>query len=181
MSILSYKGFEAASRGGHAHQQYSGEAWMPRKAKREVGARFAPQFILDHFDEKLKTLDVGKAIYSNIFEKFEEKPNVELYRRFPRDEHARILFVSLSEQWRQETLFESSISNVVMNENYQKIIGLGPRAVPWIIDDLRNSEDHWFWALRMITRENPVDEADRGNIPRMVAAWLKWAKNNGIE
>lgn len=67
--------------------------------------------------------------------------------------------------------------------SYQKIIAMGEKALPFILSDLRDNPDQpdqWFWALRVITEQNPVSDAHRGNFPAMVRDWLQWAENVGI-
>ena len=62
-----------------------------------------------------------------------------------------------------------------VNPSYQKIIGMGEAAVPFILKDLRdNGPADWFWALNMITDENPITEDMAGNMKAMTEAWLQW-------
>lgn len=88
-------------------------------------------------------------------------------------------FHALAEEWRDATEFTSSFTNMILHSAYQKIIGLGPAVVPVLLRELHHSPDHWFWALRHITRENPVAEEDAGNLDRMSEAWLEWGRQNG--
>ena len=88
-------------------------------------------------------------------------------------------FLDLSKKWREETIFTSSMTEIVLNDAYQQIIGMGPDVLPYIFDDLQTKGGHWFWALRAITRENPVKPEDVGNIKRMTESWLEWARCNG--
>ncbi len=62
---------------------------------------------------------------------------------------------------------------------YQKIIGMGPEAVPLILEELRRHPGYWFWALRMITDEDPVPKEVRGNMEKMIEAWVGWGVANG--
>lgn len=65
---------------------------------------------------------------------------------------------------------------------YQRIIGMGPDAVPLILAQLEaegDDPDQWFWALRAITAANPVKPEDQGNTVKMAEAWLRWAKHEG--
>ena len=62
---------------------------------------------------------------------------------------------------------------------YQSIIGLGEKAVPLLLDELRRDPDHWFWALKSITRVDPVPAEDIGRLQRMADAWLAWGKDEG--
>jgi len=56
---------------------------------------------------------------------------------------------------------------------------MGDAALPLIFQELRREPDHWFWALKAITGEDPVAESDRGRLDKMTTAWLKWAEQNG--
>ena len=74
----------------------------------------------------------------------------------------------------------SSGTEMLLHPAYQRIIGLGKDAVKLIVAELRREPDHWFWALKAITGEDPVVAADHGKIDRMTAAWLKWAAQRGL-
>jgi hypothetical protein len=87
-------------------------------------------------------------------------------------------FNELKEKWLRETKASSSVVEKFMNQNYQQIIGIGEPAIPLILREMQRRPGHWFWALRAITRQNPVSEEDRGNIPRMTEAWLRWGRLN---
>jgi len=89
------------------------------------------------------------------------------------------LFERLVTEWRQETRFLSSITEMAISPPYQKIIGLGPAVLPFLFQQLRERPDHWFWALKAITREDPVPEESRGNLSQMTEAWLHWAQSQG--
>ena len=56
----------------------------------------------------------------------------------------------------------------------------GLPAVPLILAELRRELDHWFWALRAITGEDPVPAERRGNMKEMVEIWLEWVDNKVI-
>ena len=90
-------------------------------------------------------------------------------------------FANLAAQWRQETRHLSLMSDIVMNTAYQKIIGMGTPVVGLILQDLKRQPDHWFWALRSITGENPVEPNDRGRVGQMAEAWLEWGRQNGYQ
>jgi hypothetical protein len=90
-------------------------------------------------------------------------------------------FADLASRWRRETGHMSLMSDVVMNTAYQQIIGMGTPVVGLILQDLKREPDHWFWALRSITGENPVDQGDRGRVGKMAEAWLEWGRRNGYQ
>ncbi len=88
-------------------------------------------------------------------------------------------FSRLAQQWRHETRMLSSDADIAANFAYYQIIGMGEKAVPLILRELQEHGGRWFWALRAITRQNPVAPKDRGNTKRMIQAWLEWGKQNG--
>ena len=92
-----------------------------------------------------------------------------------------VRFGKLTEQWRKETVHASSVLETCMNPSYQRIIGLGRSAIPLILRELHATPDHWFWALKAITGEDPVRREDRGNLHSMTEAWLAWGARNGYD
>ncbi len=89
-------------------------------------------------------------------------------------------FQVLITQWRNERGARSSITETVAMPAYQKIIGMGEKAVPLILAQLRSEgdePDQWFWALKAITEANPVKPEDQGNFQKMAQAWLEWAEH----
>ena len=92
-----------------------------------------------------------------------------------------VKFNRLAEKWRNETAYASSLFEISMNENYQYIIGMGRNAIPFILRELLKKTEHWFWALKAITCEDPVSDKDRGDLVRMTGAWLNWVAINGYE
>lgn len=88
-------------------------------------------------------------------------------------------FENLATQWRKETKFLSSITDKVLHPCYQRIIGLGPDAIPIILAELRKNGGHWFWALESITGENPVLPEHHGDIKEMTLDWIEWGKHKG--
>jgi hypothetical protein len=100
---------------------------------------------------------------------FPVKPVETLERRFRR----------LADAWRAETAYLSSSTAIFEHPAYQEIIQMGPEAIPLLLRELSADPDHWAWALTSITGENPVPPADRGNLPRMTEAWLRWGREHG--
>jgi hypothetical protein len=92
------------------------------------------------------------------------------------------LFQSLVAQWHQERGVTSSVTQMATCKSYQCIVGMGDRAIPLIMSQLESEgrdPDHWFWALRAITAEDPVPKDAQGDMSRMAAAWLNWGRSNG--
>jgi hypothetical protein len=99
--------------------------------------------------------------------------------RAPEQPDLEQTFSELAEQWRQETAIYSSVSKKAMHPAYQRIIGMGPAAIPLILRALQQQPEHWFWALTAITREDPVRPEDAGDVRRMTEAWLEFGRGRG--
>jgi len=94
-------------------------------------------------------------------------PTPELTRRFS----------ELAQQWRRETAAYSVVHKKVLHPAYQRIIGMGPTAIPLILRELQREPGHWFWALNAITGEDPATPAS--TFSEAVAAWMNWGREHG--
>lgn len=84
------------------------------------------------------------------------------------------IFHHCLQEWKEETKFTSSLIEILMHPSYQRIIGLGPNVIPFILRELYDNGGLWFWALQSLTGENPVPEQDQGRPGKMAEAWLQW-------
>ena len=89
-------------------------------------------------------------------------------------------FNDLAEKWASETAHHSMMSSVVLHKSYQEIIGLGPDVLPLILGRLSTEPNHWFWALRAISGEDPVPADQAGKFDAMRQAWLQWGRGRGL-
>ena len=94
-------------------------------------------------------------------------------------DEAHCEFKKLADKWKNETLALSSTKAIAMHPAYQRIMGMGKPALPFILADLQQHEDQWFWALFYIADENPVPPESRGKVHEMANAWLDWGRKNG--
>lgn len=86
-------------------------------------------------------------------------------------------FNTLMEQWIEDTKYLSSIQDIVIDLSYQKIIGMGRQALPYIFRNIQRQQSLWFWALHAITREDPVPKNVNGSAA--VDTWLRWGREHG--
>jgi len=90
-------------------------------------------------------------------------------------------FLVLALHWKHDSLFESSPWRVAAHPAYQRIIGMGRRAVPLILQFLSGEPDFWFEALTAITGEQPVPTEHAGNMEAMQQDWLRWGREHGYD
>ena len=91
------------------------------------------------------------------------------------------VFALLVRQWHEERGISSSFSDMVLCPSYQRIIGMGEKAIPLILAQLRRESDdpdHWYAALEAITGEDPVPTDVYGDTVKIAEAWLLWAEEN---
>jgi hypothetical protein len=88
-------------------------------------------------------------------------------------------FRTLADEWKRETKFVSAPNQMFLVPSYQRIIGLGPAAIPLILRELQQEPNHWFWALTALTGDNPVRPEDLGNVRAMRRAWTEWGRERG--
>jgi len=87
-------------------------------------------------------------------------------------------FYELATQWKAGTKYLSLTRDKSVHPAYQRIIGMGQKVIPLILNDLAVEPRHWFWALTAITGVDPVPPDQEGNIAEMRRLWLEWGKEN---
>ncbi|MEH2249223.1 hypothetical protein [Nostoc sp.] len=92
-----------------------------------------------------------------------------------------VTFTELVNQWREENRGVSSTNQMSMHPAYQQIIGMGEAAIPLLLRELEKKTGRWFWALKSITREDPVPPEHRGNTKEMTKIWLDWGRQRGYK
>jgi hypothetical protein len=90
-------------------------------------------------------------------------------------------FRKLADSWHNAVAYHSSSSIRYGHPAYREIIKLGPDVIPYLLRDLEDNHTHWFCALREITGADPVPATAASVIPKVVEAWLTWARENGYK
>src|SRR5688500_1203231 len=85
-------------------------------------------------------------------------------------------FRRLAAEWKEQARYLSDSRRMAMLRPYQAIIGMGLPVVPLILEDLKRGPEHWFYALEVITDENPVPADAGGDMRRITDAWLAWGR-----
>jgi hypothetical protein len=93
------------------------------------------------------------------------------------------LFREHSERWKEDTRHLSSITKMISQPSYLRIIGLAGKSYGHglerlILQELQSEPDHWFAALTAISGEDPVQP--KHDFDEAVSAWLEWGRNKGI-
>jgi hypothetical protein len=95
-----------------------------------------------------------------------EQPDAARFHRLVRD-------------WRARKMHSSLLEDHILHPAYLSIVGMGERAVPFIIAELEaGSREPWFAALTAITEESPIPDEACGNVEAMAKSWIEWHMRN---
>ncbi len=130
---------------------------------------------------------VSKLIYAlniNNREKIEPDHSVRFLvsksEPIAMQQNIEVQFDDLATEWKHSNQIISDWNQIILHPCYQRIIGLGPKVIPYILKDLKQNGGHWSWALQSLTGENPVADEDAGKIRKITEAWLNWGKEKGF-
>lgn len=108
-----------------------------------------------------------------------KKPVALLERTDQYSDEDEIKFRRLADEWERETTFLSSLTRIVLHPTYQRIIGMGPVAIPLILREMKKKPSHWFWALDALT-DGVSPAKGTVTLAEATAAWLKWGEEQGF-
>lgn len=77
-------------------------------------------------------------------------------------------------EWFSQTWMIASPEDKFNHPAYQRIIEMGNKVLPFIFDEFQEEPFNWFFALRRITGENPVQPGS--SYEETVKAWLRWGE-----
>jgi hypothetical protein len=89
------------------------------------------------------------------------------------------IFRKSFKQWKAGDKPSSYMIDQMVHPAYQRIIGLGPAALPLILQALQKEPDPWFWALEAITGEKIAIKSESYRYSKTVEAWLQWGRERG--
>ena len=89
------------------------------------------------------------------------------------------IFDLLSAKVLEEALFSASMREIFQSPTYQRIIGLGPQALPLVLRlVMRDRSAVWFWALAAIVGDDKAEGAE--SVAAAAAAWLEWGQSRDL-
>ncbi len=109
-----------------------------------------------------------------------EDVNMTASAQIAADARVRERFQRLAAEWKEQSRYLSNTAQMATLRPYQRIIGMGPAAVPLILEELRRQPDQWFWALEAFNEENPVPPEAEGMVREIAQAWIDWGKRQGL-
>ncbi len=102
----------------------------------------------------------------------------EFFAQIAVQERARAKFNRLKAQWVREMPASSRMRDLTSCDAYLRIVGMGEKALPFLIEEVRKEPRAWYRALELITEANPVTPG--GGLDSIAEAWARWATENGV-
>jgi hypothetical protein len=93
------------------------------------------------------------------------------------DQAVRERFDELFADWQARTTFVSALDDLIYDESFQRIIALGPQAIPLALEQLPTHPVPWFYALKILADADPASGVT--DVDEAVQAWLEWGHANG--
>jgi hypothetical protein len=105
--------------------------------------------------------------------------SADLLNQAPSGADVEAEFRRLADQWQRETAIHSNLTVRYAHPAYQRIVALGPAAIPLLLRELATNRTWLIGALWELTGEDPVPAEHRGRLGEMTADWLAWGCRNG--
>lgn len=81
-------------------------------------------------------------------------------------------FYNYYNSWMEQTQFLSSVSDIIRHQDFQSIIAMGQRAVPYIIEEIKIKPSTLVWALNIIFQRKITDNP-KATIDDACRLWVK--------
>ncbi len=81
-------------------------------------------------------------------------------------------FYNYYTSWAEKTCFLSSVSAIIENPDFQAIVAMGQRAVPFIVEEISAKPSTLVWALNMIYQTKITDNP-KATITDACRLWVK--------
>lgn len=120
------------------------------------------------FIEDVKEASYKDFISNSIYLRNEYKKSLK--------EHFEIL----KNLWLEETKMSSNVYMTLKHPAHLSILNLGIEIIPFLLEDLQEHNNHWFYTLSIITGENPIMPESLGDIEKISDDWIEWGKSKNF-
>lgn len=105
----------------------------------------------------------------------------EFYAQLLKDMADEQEFVWYRQNWEKETRFVSDPYKIISNQYFLSIVGMGKRAIPYIVNDIEQEPSFLFVALELICGQRIAKVEKQGhwgciNVSECCAKWIERLK-----
>jgi len=87
----------------------------------------------------------------------------------------------LNKAWSSNTKLQSSVVNIIDDVNFKRIIEMGEKAIPLIIDEIDKNPSSLVWALNIITNTT-LSSTQRLTVSEACRRWVRiWKEKNAAQ
>ncbi len=90
----------------------------------------------------------------------------------------KLMFDALKSSWRKETRFLSSVKEIIEQRDFQAIVAMGERAIPFIGQSIDTQPSTLVWALNMIFNGKISNKKDL-TVTEACKLWVKELRRQG--
>ena len=123
--------------------------------------------------------DLRNRRYERYREETHHLPTLKELRRKFNEAFLETRFRALVQTCNEELERHSSPELLARSPAYGEILSMGSRAIPLLLEELRDKGGIWHAALRTLTGAQPVPRIYRSNPALTTTAWLQWGRENG--
>jgi hypothetical protein len=80
------------------------------------------------------------------------------------------------EVWQMDTMFLSSISDIIEHRDFKAIVAMGKKAVPFIVEEIQREPSQLVWALNLIYNKKITDKPNT-TITEACKLWVKMLRS----
>lgn len=88
----------------------------------------------------------------------------------------KLRFETALQGWKERTMFVSSARQIVTDKGFQEIVQMGEKAVPFIIQEIKETPSSLVWALNIIYQKK-VSNRPQITITEACKLWVKKFSN----
>lgn len=89
-------------------------------------------------------------------------------------------FHTLFNAWKSRTFLQSSVSKIIEDVNFKKIVEMGEKAIPLIIEEIDKNPGTLVWALNLITKTS-ISPNQRLTVSGACKMWVKLWKQHSFQ
>lgn len=86
--------------------------------------------------------------------------------------YQEMIFKMHLRRWEENTMFMSSTTRIVENNDFQSIIAMGRAAVPFIVDEIERKPSSLVWALNIIFQKK-ITQRPNATISDACKLWVR--------
>lgn len=126
-----------------------------------------PRTNLEYVQSESNLLDVAPVL-----------KNLRLDEDFFENVYLKEKFSNLYKAWTKNTMLQSSVFSIIEDNNFKRIIEMGEKAIPLIIEEIDKNPSTLVWALNIIT-STTITSTQRLTVTEACRRWVNiWKDKN---